>query len=215
MYSKITSHVKLNNMLTEDFMIKSGVRQGDVLSPLLFNIYINDIINTFNTIDSSPPKLIDKDIGCLLYADDLAIISTSSTGLQNSLNKLDNYCSEWKLNVNMSKTKTMCLKTSSKEEDFNIQFKNRTLDKVSTYTYLGMDITSNFSLKTMEKSITDKAKKAMFKLKGLIYNSNLKPKICLKLFDQLITPICLYGSEILGINRINTTNTNTQTGYLV
>ena len=40
--------------------------------------------------------------------------------------------------------------------------------------------------------------KALFKLKHLLYGSDLKPALCMKLFDQLIKPICLYGAEIWG-----------------
>ena len=45
--------------------------------------------------------------------------------------------------------------------------------------------------------------KALFKLKQLLYDSNLKPDTSLKLFDQLIKPICLYGAEIWGVDSIN------------
>jgi hypothetical protein len=46
--------------------------------------------------------------------------------------------------------------------------------------------------------MTDKGMKALFKLKGLLHDSKLNPSVCLKLFDQLIKPICLYGCEIWG-----------------
>ena len=56
----------------------------------------------------------------------------------------------------------------------------------------------------METSIMEKARKASFKLRSLLYNSTLKPQLCLQLFDQLIKPICLYGSEIWGPHTIKT-----------
>lgn len=54
--------------------------------------------------------------------------------------------------------------------------------------------------------MTAKAKKALFKLQGLLMQCNFKPSLCLRLFDQLIKPICLYGSEIWGLDKIKCNN---------
>jgi hypothetical protein len=52
-----------------------------------------------------PLKLIDSNIGCLLFADDLLILSETKEGLQHSLNNLSNYCDNWQLDINVNKTK--------------------------------------------------------------------------------------------------------------
>ncbi len=50
--------------------------------------------------DSTPLKLQDNVLGCLLYADDLVILSNTKEVLQEILDKLDIYCNEWKLEIN-------------------------------------------------------------------------------------------------------------------
>ena len=202
MYMSNSSVVKINGTLSEQFCIKSGVRQGDILSPLLFNIFINDIVNEFESESSSPPSMLDKSVGSLLYADDLVILSTSPEGLQTSLHKLHEYCVKWKLQVNMSKTKTMCFSNSKKRNTLSMKYNKETLEQIDTYTYLGIEISANGSFKVAGQSMSQKAKKAMFKLKSLLYGSAVKPYTCMKLFDQLIKPIALYGSEIWGIDEI-------------
>ena len=74
---------------------------GDILSSMLFNTY---------TCINYLPEIFDqlcRNISCLLYADDLVIISKTAAGLQNSLNQLLTYYEKWKLNVNTSKTNIM------------------------------------------------------------------------------------------------------------
>ena len=100
MYTNSRSSVKVNGQCTEYFNIDRGVRQGDSLSPTLFNIYVNDISNLFIQDKSSPLILDTTKIGSLLFADDLLLISESQTGLQNSLNELSDYCERWQLTVN-------------------------------------------------------------------------------------------------------------------
>ena len=91
-YSNSLSCIKTNNGLSKAFPVKRGIRQGDGLSPLLFNIYINDIKKQLEETKIDPPRLLNNDIPCLLYADDLLLLSESSSGLQNALNAVATYC---------------------------------------------------------------------------------------------------------------------------
>jgi hypothetical protein len=85
----------------------------------LFNVFINDITKKFENNKSTVLKLIDSDIGCLLFADDLLILSETKEGLQNSLNNLSNYCDNWQLAINVNKTKSMIFKQNyTKTEPF-------------------------------------------------------------------------------------------------
>ena len=74
-YRKTKCSVRINDCITDYFNYTRGVRQGCPLSPILFN----------------------------LYADDLIIISETKEGLQTQLNKLNTYCLKWKLEVNIKK----------------------------------------------------------------------------------------------------------------
>jgi hypothetical protein len=87
MYCSVNSFVKLNKGITPFFKSYIGVKQGCNLSPTLFNIFVNDIPNLFNS-SCEPVKLGNIDLSCLLYADDLVILSESKSGLQNCLTKL-------------------------------------------------------------------------------------------------------------------------------
>ena len=73
MYSQSECYIKINGDRT-DFMSDSiGVKQGEVLSPLLFNLFINDLVDAMNVSDS--PSLNDRETPCLLYADERSFLS--------------------------------------------------------------------------------------------------------------------------------------------
>ena len=66
------------------FSVHSGVRQGSVLSPMLFNQYVNKIITCLNT-SGAGCHLVNCYVGCIMYADDLLLLSGSILGLQAML----------------------------------------------------------------------------------------------------------------------------------
>jgi hypothetical protein len=82
MYSKLSSRVKINGELSEQFEVSIGLRQGCNLSPHLFNLYIDDFARLLGNVNYDSPKLNNINISSLLYADDMLILSTSKTGLQ-------------------------------------------------------------------------------------------------------------------------------------
>ena len=82
--------VKWGHCISNSFYVTNGVRQDGVLSPQLFNVYIDglsDILNKSTIVGS----LVGKRINHLLYADDLCIFSLSSAGLQQLLLICDQY----------------------------------------------------------------------------------------------------------------------------
>ena len=80
-YEKLTAAVRWNGILSYKFSIKCGVRQGSVLSPMLFNIYVDDLILQLS--QSNLGCYIGCNFfGCVMYADDLILLSASVSGLQ-------------------------------------------------------------------------------------------------------------------------------------
>jgi hypothetical protein len=73
------------------FETNIGVKQCCILSPTLFSLYINDLIDHFGP-ECEPLELNRKPIFCLRYADDIILLSEPAKGLQKSLDLLKTYC---------------------------------------------------------------------------------------------------------------------------
>jgi hypothetical protein len=79
-------------------------------------------------------QIINQNINCLIYADDLLLISTNASGLQNSLNRLQQYCNTWNLKVNVQKIKVMIFNPNGHLLDKKtFQFNTGTLEIVQNY----------------------------------------------------------------------------------
>ena len=101
LYTRSTCAVKLGRNRTDSFSYRRGVRQGCILSPLLFNLFINELPLSFNASNTGPFTLPNgTKLNSLLYADDLVILSKSKTGLENCLKVLECFNAKWLLNVN-------------------------------------------------------------------------------------------------------------------
>ena len=81
--------IKIPSGITIEFPSTCGVKQGDVLFSLLFNLFINYLVKSLETSGCDPIVVNGLSINSLLYADD------SEKGLQKSLNCLNEFCTNW------------------------------------------------------------------------------------------------------------------------
>jgi hypothetical protein len=82
-----------------------SVRQRSSLRPTLFNIYINELVRALEQSAAPGLTLLESEVKCLLFADDLVLLSPNKEGLQQHLDLLYRLCQTWALTVNLSKTK--------------------------------------------------------------------------------------------------------------
>ena len=146
--------------------------------------------------DDDTPKLVSTPINCLMYADDLVLMSRSESGLQILLNRLGEYCRKWRMEVNIEKTKAMKFSGNGHKCKSVFLYNGKPLENVAKYKYLGIEFSSSGSWSNAIANISNRGKKTLFLLKGYICSGNIKPGLGLKLFDQMIKPILCYGSEI-------------------
>lgn len=204
MYSGDRCQVKSDNKLSAYIETSSGVKQGCNLSPLLSNLFQNDLHEIFNK-SCDPVTLDGYSFNSLSWADDLVLMSTSPSGLQQCLDRLDTYCIKWSLTVNKSKTQCMtCSKGHLTHKPF-FYLQGDILENTNKYTYLGVPFHCNGKNKDAISDRILKATRCSHIIRGAIKTTgNVSVKMSMSLFDKQISPILTYGAPIWGIP--NSTN---------
>ena len=106
LYTNNLSCIKIDNKMTKMFPIDQGVKQGCILSPILFNLFMADLPTA---LDPHKGVSLDKSIkfNCIIWADDIIIMSESESDLNYHLKVLASYCGNNGLTLNTDKTKVM------------------------------------------------------------------------------------------------------------
>ena len=197
-YQKVQYCVLTPEGRTAFFQSNLGLKQEDTMSPRLFNLFIMDIIKIFGE-DCDPAYLQGVAVGVLLFADDLALISTSQEGLQKAMRKLEIYCKQNQLTVNTSKTKTLAISKTRRNVE-NLQpllFLEQPLEWVQGFSNLGVYIDNKGRMQSPPAPILTKARKAQFRLVNLGRSLSFGTKMWLH--QTMIDPILLHGVEVWGL----------------
>ena len=142
-----------------------------------------------------PLKLGDESINCLIYADDLVILSESAAGMQNCLDKLKEYTIEWGLNINRAKTKILIFQRGGVQPKFTFKFGNINIDITDKYKYLGTTLSHSGSFKTNQNLSRKKGLRAAY---VIIHNiaKTCRPSTAIRIFEKIVEPILTYNCEI-------------------
>ena len=145
MYRNQYIAVSFNNVCSDIFKVESGVRQGGILSPLFFNLYIDDALK----------KVINSGIGCKLgnstsnsiaYADDVSLLCPTPSSLQKLINIFLAEINKIKLKINASKCFIMIFnKDKSCDLRCNFYINNDVVEIVSSFKYLGFLVRDDLS----------------------------------------------------------------------
>ena len=149
--------------------------------------------------ETEAPIINDNKVSCLFWADNLLLISKSKQGLQKQIEIVDQYCSDWKLTLNVEKTKTVIFnKAGATFKKEQIQYRGKTIKTVKHFKYLGILLDSNGQFQTAINYLAKKAAQALGRVFKLSTCNFISTKTLLDTFTALVKPIMLFSSEIWG-----------------
>ena len=211
LYQDIKSKITTKEGSSCLFNCTLGVWQGEILSPFLFCIFLNDLETFLHQNNVSPIRLnvnneeimIFLKLFLLLYADDTVLFSDNEIDMQQALSVFETYCKEWKLTVNTEKTKIVIFGQGRKTNAYHFTINMKEIEITKDYKYLGILFAQSGSLLTSKKHIAEQGSKAMFSLLRKIKCLQLPFDIQIDLFNKIVKPVLLYGSEIWGFGNLD------------
>ena len=199
LYENPRSCVHLNGQLSDWFHVNSGVRQGDSLSPCLFSIFINDLAEKINQAGAGVYMGGDQ-IALLMYADDIALISSSVEGAQKQLDVMASWCAAWDMKINAKKSEILHIRNPQKQRcSTPVTCGSEVLNYTSTYKYLGYYLNEHLSHETTVETLTTSAQRSFGRVVQLFKSiKNLGIRTFETLYPSYVVPIMNYGSAVWG-----------------
>lgn len=192
LYEHSSCRVRTNSGHTEYFDIVTGVRQGCILSPTLFLLTIDFVMRRATNRDDFGIEWGNGRLTDLDFADDLAMLSTSGTTLQDMTDNLSNIASNVGLRISSEKTKVMAVKD---DQLLYISINQQQTEQVNNFTYLGSQITSNGDTNPDIHARLGKAR-SIFRRSSSTWTSNhISLKTKCKLFKSLVISVATYACE--------------------
>ena len=192
LYDHASSAVLLNQQVGEAFKTTVGVRQGCLLSPTLFNLFLERIMQETLHDHTTTISIGGRPICDLRFADDIDLMAGSNTELQDLTNKLTDRATAYGMEVSTSKSKIM--KNSLDNSPANITMTGEPLEEVSNFKYLGAVLSKDGSCADEIRARITSALAAMARL-SRVWSSTISFKVKFRLYKSLVVSILLYGCE--------------------
>ena len=139
LYSSASSAVLLNNNVSNYFGTTGGVRQGCLLSPILFNLYLENIMRETLHNFKSTISIGGRTISNLRFAEDIDLMEGNNDELQELRDRLSNSAREYGMEISSEKSKAIV--NSGDNTTVQISMNGQQLEEVMAFKYLGATLT--------------------------------------------------------------------------
>ena len=192
-YQGMSCKVLHAGQLSDSFEVKTGVRQGCLLSPFLFLLVLDWIMKTTTTGRKNGIQwTLWKQLDDLDFADDLATLSHNLNQMQDKTTRLATTSLGTGLRINKEKTKLMRINTPTTNP---VTVDDRPIQEVDSFTYLGSTIDQQGGTDSDVKARVGKARVAFIILKNIWASKEIATSTKVRIFNSNVKSILLYGSE--------------------
>jgi len=128
-----------NSVLGECFSMLCGVRQGGVVSPVLFSVYIDNVIANLRN-SGCGLHIGSVFVGCMLYADDILLVSCSCYRVQKMIDICAQYGVMWDIHVRFNANQTQCITFGGRNPPMSFRLGSVMLQWTDKCNYLGVSV---------------------------------------------------------------------------
>lgn len=213
LYTNPSFRVRVGHLLSDRVELQQGVRQGDPLSPILFNLFINSILDDMQGVPV--PGLADPLAG-LLFADDVAVLGEQPEQLNGNLARLGAWADKWSMTVNHGKCGVMLFGHPSRHGKGRMlssdvkrarkaaalpglwKVQGASIPYVTKYKYLGVLIDCDLTLSEHVKERAARAENALRAARPILSHRFIPATVKRHVYMSIVRPTLVYGAELLG-----------------
>jgi exonuclease III len=200
LYQNSRIAVRVGNTFSETFSLERGLRQGCPMSPILFDVFINDILQGNKEDGVVVPGGKDKLCG-LMFADDVVLLAPDESKLRRLMHQVEVWADKWEMSIGAKKCGVMVCGESTNSLNSSWTLQGQEVPVVDSYTYLGIEIHNDLDLTKSAKAISVRVNKALMSLRPALVNSSIPVGVKVLMIKSLIMPIATLGGELLGMNQ--------------
>ena len=193
--TNLTARIQTKHGLTREIQIKDSIKQGGVLSVTQYAVLMDEINKTIEANIRTENNTENQQTQCLLWVDDVAIISNNPETHKKLLNITQEVANKYRIEFGKNKSKTILI---GKGEKKPFKINEMDLEYTETYKYLGEIMNHKANL---DDHINDLDKKAEAAYQTIIQTTNdanfkgIEMEVIWKLVETCIIPIITYGAE--------------------
>lgn len=191
-YRSYSCKVTHDGLISEDISVHAGVRQGCLLSPLLFLIALDGVMRSVCARRRGIEWGISNVLEDLDYADDLCLLSHTLADMQSKLNDLRLEAAKVGLNINTRKTQEM---RSGVRNSTPLLIGTEVVERVHKFAYLGSIVSETGGTEDDITSRIAKARATFAQLRPVWQSRKLTRRVKLKIFGSNVKSVLLYGCE--------------------
>ena len=193
LYMRQEVMVRIDGKCTEAVKIGRGVRQGCLISPILFSIYAEAMMCEALEDIQDGIKVGGCSLPDVRFADDQAMMSSTQQGLQNIMQKLESTALGYDMRINTKKTKVMKISRHGGGEII-INVNGQRLERVNKYKYLGTWVTDDGRCDLEVRTRIAMAKQVFSRRKEML-TRGMSRRVKKKMVKTLIWSVALYCAE--------------------
>ena len=214
-YRSSKAQIRWAGEMSSLFNISKGMRQGSILSPRLFSVFINDLLLLLKSKDHGI-RLYDFKLNVIAYADDINLFCTTTTGLQHLINTCDTYAKNWRIKFNPTKTKCTRIGKQELKDPPTWTLDGQTITLSEETTILGVNFTNNLKAKSHISNRIRACNQSVFKFTtaGMSY-PGLNCEVKTHIWNTINCPVLTYGLETIHITNAELDDLKSAQGSIV
>ena len=195
-HTDTTSSVVVNYKQSRWFPVFQGVRQGGVISTLLYLVFINDLLCDLENTNAGF-GILDVTSNCPTLADDVMCIALSPNSLQSMLNAAYRYSKRWRFDFNADKSRVLCFRATGNRlpKQLTWSLGDATVPCKDSYSHLGIVVNNKCSLIDRITLACEKGRKSYFAISNMLLSLTNTLTVS-HLYKTVIRSSVLYSCEL-------------------